>query len=107
MESPKRDEYDLFISYAHADDRGAHAGKVTALVEAIQADYLRVTGTPLRVFFDTQEIRSMDAWEARILTGLRQSKMMVAILSPSYFGSAYCLKELIITHILSDISRIG
>ena len=67
--------------------------KVTALVEAIKADYLRVTGTPLRVFFDTDEIRSMDAWEARILTGLRQSKMMVAILSPSYFASAYCLKE--------------
>ncbi|MGC1717969.1 MAG: TIR domain-containing protein, partial [Isosphaeraceae bacterium] len=93
MESPKRDEFDLFISYAHTDDRGEHAGKVTALVEAIKADYLRVTGTPLRVFFDTQEIRSMDAWEARILTGLRQSKMMVAILSPGYFASAYCLKE--------------
>ena len=93
MESPKRDEFDLFISYAHTDDRGAHAGKVTALVEAIKADYLAVTGTPLRAFFDTDEIRSMDAWEARILTGLRQSKMMVAILSPSYFASAYCLKE--------------
>ncbi|MGD0042229.1 MAG: TIR domain-containing protein, partial [Isosphaeraceae bacterium] len=93
MEFPKRDEFDLFISYAHADDRGEHAGKVAALVEAIKADYLRVTGTPLRVFFDTQEIRSMDAWEARILTGLRRSKMMVAILSPSYFASAYCLKE--------------
>ena len=93
MEPPKRDEFDLFISYAHADDRGEHAGKVAALVEAIKADYLRVTGTPLRVFFDTDEIRSMDAWEARILTGLRQSKMMVAILSPSYFASAYCLKE--------------
>ena len=93
MESPKRDEFDLFISYAHADDRSAHAGKVTALYEAIKADYLRVTGTPLRVFFDTDEIRSMDAWKARILTGLGQSKMMVAILSPSYFASAYCLKE--------------
>ena len=31
MESPKRDEFDLFISYANADDRGAHAGKVSAL----------------------------------------------------------------------------
>ena len=93
MESPKWDEFDLFISYAHADDRGEHAGKVTALVEAIKADYQRVTGTALRVFFDTDEIRSMDDWEARILTGLRQSKMMVAVLSPSYFASAYCLKE--------------
>ena len=66
---------------------------MTALVDAIKADYQRVTGSPLRVFFDTHDIGSMDLWEARILTGLRQSKMMVAILSPSYFASAYCLKE--------------
>src|SRR5262249_50649478 len=37
--------------------------------------------------------RSMDAWEARILVGLRQSKMMVAVLSPNYFKSDYCRKE--------------
>ena len=48
---------------------------------------------PLRVFFDVGEIRSMDDWEVRILLGLRQSKMMVAVLSPAYFRSDYCRKE--------------
>jgi TIR domain len=85
--------FDLFISYAHADNRGEDHRKVSALVEAIRADYQRVAGGPLRVFFDVGEIRTMDDWESRILLGLRQSKMMVAVLSPAYFRSDYCRKE--------------
>jgi hypothetical protein len=88
-----RSEYDLFVSYAHADDRGENVEKVAALVQAIKDDYQRVIGSPLQVFFDTHAIRSMDDWEARILTGLRQSKMMVAVLSPAYFASDYCRRE--------------
>jgi tetratricopeptide (TPR) repeat protein len=88
-----RSAYDLFVSYARADDRGEHQQKVTALVEAIKADYLRVTGTPLSVFFDTSAIRTMDDMEVKILDGLRESKMMVAVLSPAYFASDYCRKE--------------
>ncbi|MFI5459730.1 MAG: TIR domain-containing protein, partial [Isosphaerales bacterium] len=88
-----RTGFDLFISYAHADDRHENREKVAALVEAIKADYLRVTGAALNVFFDTHAIRSMDDWEAKILTGLRESKMMVAVLSPSYFQSDFCRRE--------------
>ena len=85
--------YDLFISYAHADDRAENLEKVKALVDAIKADYQRVTGTTLQVFFDTHAIRAMDDWEAKILTGLRQSRMMVAVLSPNYFQSDFCRRE--------------
>jgi hypothetical protein len=74
---------DLFVSFAHADDQDENREKVVALVAAIKTDYLRVTGAPLRVFFDTHAIHSMDDWEAKILTGLRQSRMMVAVLSPN------------------------
>ncbi len=86
-------KFDLFISYAHADDRGESLDKVKQLVAILRADYQRVTGTPLNDFFDLDHIRTMDAWAERILLGLRQSKMMVAILSPAYFQSAYCRKE--------------
>jgi hypothetical protein len=75
--------YDLFISFAHADDRDENREKIAALVAAIKADYLRVTGAALNVFFDTHAIRSMDDCEAKILTGLRQSRMMVGVLSPN------------------------
>ncbi len=86
-------EFDLFVSYAHSDDRGENSGKVAAIVDAIKAEYARTIGAPLSVFFDTEAILAMDDWEARILTGLRQSKMMVAVLSPAYFASEYCRKE--------------
>ncbi|GAH70613.1 unnamed protein product, partial [marine sediment metagenome] len=88
-------EYDLFISYAHADNEGRYDGWVTALTEAIQrehAEFVPASGA-LRIFFDTAEIRNMDDWEARILLGLRQSKLLVAVLSPAYFASDYCRQE--------------
>jgi len=84
------DSHDLFISYAHADDTD---GWVTALVEAIRAEYAEFTPRPLAVFFDRGDIRTMDDWEHRILAGLRSAKVMVAVLSPAYFASAYCRKE--------------
>jgi tetratricopeptide (TPR) repeat protein len=86
----KRFEYDVFISYAHKDD---HDGWVTALVEAIKVTHLEYETIPLDLFFDTHEIRTMDDWEHRILRGLRHSKVMIAVLSPNYFGSEYCRKE--------------
>ena len=39
--------YDLFVSYARADDRGEDMEKVSALVRAIMVDYEGVIGTPL------------------------------------------------------------
>lgn len=82
--------YDLFVSYAHRDD---HDGWVEAFVKAIADQHTRFTPTPLQIFFDRQEIATMDDWEHRILRGLRGSKVMLAVLSPHYFDSVYCRKE--------------
>jgi tetratricopeptide (TPR) repeat protein len=84
------DQYDLFVSYAHSDDR---SGWVSALVEGIRQEHAQFTPRPLAVFFDRQDIRAMDDWEHRILHGLRSSKTMIAVLSPQYFVSLYCRKE--------------
>jgi hypothetical protein len=78
-----RADFDLFISYAHGDDRDENREKVAALLAAIKADYRRVTGALLNVFFDIDAIRSLHDWQAKILTGLRQSRMMVDVLSPN------------------------
>ena len=83
-------QFDLFISYAHADNGN---GWLTALVEAIRAEHGRFTSTPLKIFFDQTDIVSMSDWEHRILRGLRDSKIMLAALSPAYFQSEYCRKE--------------
>ena len=57
--------YDLFVSYAHADDAD---GWVTFLRDALVADHARYrSGEVLDPFFDTQSLREMDDWEHHIL----------------------------------------
>jgi tetratricopeptide (TPR) repeat protein len=84
------DEFDLFVSYAHADDAD---GWVSALVEAVRAEHREFTNVPLRVFFDRESIRDLADWEHRILSGLRSARVMLAVLSPAYVTSAFCRRE--------------
>jgi TIR domain len=86
--------YDVFISYARADSRPDARGLhwVEALRDRLVEDF-ESYGRPLRVFLDTDEIASMDDWGRRILVGLRQSKVLLCCLSPSYFASRYCRME--------------
>jgi tetratricopeptide (TPR) repeat protein len=83
--------YDLFISYAHADNV---RGQVRELSDAIQDDFRRFAGRELEIFFDESAIPSMSDWESRIGQGLRESRLFLAVLSPNYFASAYCRREL-------------
>jgi tetratricopeptide (TPR) repeat protein len=90
-------EYELFISYARRDDRPIPEtyphGWVTALKEHIIADHRLYETSPLRIFFDTHEIRDMDDWRNRILGALRRSKVLLICLSPNYFASQPCRWE--------------
>jgi hypothetical protein len=92
-ETPDCNAFDVFISYAHVDNRAEYEGWVERLVTAIQEEHRRFTPLPLKVFLDLEDIRTMDDWEHRILTGLRHSRLMLAVLSPAYFQSRYCRKE--------------
>jgi tetratricopeptide (TPR) repeat protein len=85
--------YDLFISYARADN-AAEPHMVSALVEHIKADFARFPpSTPLKVFFDKESILNMEYWRDVLKKGLRQSKVMLAILSKAYFQSEWCRRE--------------
>jgi hypothetical protein len=90
-------EYELFISYARRDNRPIPAtyplGWVSALKDQIIADHRVYETSPLRIFFDTHEIRDMDDWRNRILGGLRRSKVLLICLSPDYFQSLPCKWE--------------
>jgi hypothetical protein len=82
--------FDLFISYAHADNQ---QGRVTQLVEHICKEFETFAGRKLNPFFDLDGIRSMDDWQHRILQGLRESRLFIAVLSPNYLKSTYCRME--------------
>jgi len=79
--------YDLFVSYSRSDNGQS---RITQLVESIQAEFAAFAGRPLVPFFDATEIRGMEDWRHRILQGLRESRLLLACLSPSYLKSEYC-----------------
>jgi tetratricopeptide (TPR) repeat protein len=84
--------YDLFISYSRRDDK---KGQVSTLKEQIEADYRSFAKEELRCFFDLKDIASMDDWRHRILEGLRDSNLLLLVLSPAYLDSPYCEWEIV------------
>ncbi|MGH9966989.1 MAG: tetratricopeptide repeat protein [Pyrinomonadaceae bacterium] len=88
--------YDLFISYSRKDNLPAADGRpgwLDAFVAELGREHRRFSTVELNVFFDKSEIRVMDDWKLRILAALRQSKLLLAFLSPNYFASPYCRWE--------------
>ena len=84
--------YDLFISYSRQDNRNH---RITELKDRIAADYLEFSGEELRCFFDLDDIHGMDDWRHRILEGLRESSLLLLVLSPGYLASEYCEWEIV------------
>lgn len=79
--------YDLFISYSRRDNL---QGRVTQLVRRVEADFKVFSGRQLEPFFDVLSIRGMEDWRNRILQGLRESRLLLACLSPAYVASEHC-----------------
>jgi tetratricopeptide (TPR) repeat protein len=83
--------YDIFISYSRLDNQNQ---RVTELKERIEADYRTFTGEELHCFYDIEKIHGMDDWRHRILSGLRESNLLLLVLSPAYLASKYCEWEI-------------
>lgn len=79
--------YDLFVSYARRDNS---SGRVTQLKQRIEKNYHAYAKEQLRCFFDLDEIATMDDWRQRILEGLRESNLLLLVLSPAYLDSHNC-----------------
>jgi hypothetical protein len=88
--SGSSERYDVFLSYARADDED---GAVTHLAEAMSRVFAQQTGGELRVFFDTQHIQNSQIWRARINSALKASTVLVSVASSAYFDSAWCRYE--------------
>lgn len=97
MSTANQTSYDLFLSYSRLDNspmsESFPQGWVTAIRDHILEDHRRFSTAPMRIFFDTQDIKDMDDWRHRILGALKASKMLLICLSPNYFRSPYCRWE--------------
>lgn len=89
MESPA-----AFLSYVHEDNEYL-GGHILAFADQLRGAVQFVTGRPFRIFVDRNDISWGSNWRARIETALAQVTFFIPIVTPSYFRSEECRKELV------------
>jgi hypothetical protein len=81
--------FDVFVSYAHGDDRRF----VEKLVEELRRAFAAIAGRRLTVFLDQDGIPTAQRWQQTIRSALRTSSVMVAIITENYLSSDWCALE--------------
>jgi hypothetical protein len=76
-------DFDVFLSYSHKNDRAADAIVHT----------LRSLEPTVRVFRDSERLRTGGDYHAQLDRALRRSHRMLAVYSPEYVGSPACQDE--------------
>lgn len=84
-------EYDVFFSYKHSPKSLHWHCEVKDCLEEWLTQALG--GKPSRVFMDKEAIATGDRWRRSLQHAIQHSKCLVAIWSPAYFQSPYCLSE--------------
>ena len=86
----------IFISYARDDNRKLRtddAGWVDDFDEALVHE-LRARGLKFKCWRDTRDIRQDQGFDVVIREAVAQSSLFVAIVSPNYIESAYCICDI-------------
>lgn len=86
---PHGHAYDLFVSYSTRD-----LGWVRAFHDDLVADINRFAEFDLFPFLDKARLQPGYMWNERLLAAAGDSAIFVPILSPRFFQSDYCQKEL-------------
>lgn len=83
--------WDVFISYAGEDTDKYLLRFVDELTVALK-------GRTLTVFFDEDAIHRGDLWKEELMEGLDTAKVVIPLLSPQFFASPWCARELAYFH---------
>lgn len=84
-------KYDAFFSYKRDPLSDEWHEKVMSRLE--HWIKLELNKEKIDIFFDTEDIKNGERWEKKIVNSLKKSKCLIAILSPAYFNSQWCLSE--------------
>jgi hypothetical protein len=85
-------EYDVFLSYQHNPLVIKWLDETfLPLAENLLADVIQRKAS---IFRDTTTIQAGQAWEMQIKNALAKSRVIIPILTPMYFQSVICVKEL-------------
>lgn len=83
-----------FLSYAHFDD--AHEnGKLHTFAERLSGEVRLQWGEEFPIFIDRNDLKWGQRWKERIDESLDGVTLLIPILTPSYFKSEWCRKELL------------
>jgi len=84
-------QYDFFISYSRTPDNARWVAK--NVYEPLRSAR-DASGRPLRVFFDTEDIKAGASWYATLVTAINSSRHFVAVYSKDYFSKGFCRFEM-------------
>lgn len=90
--------YDIFISYAHLDNKTPterEKGWVELFKINLEITLDQMLGRvgQFKFWFDNRNLDGSMLFDNRIKQGIEESAIMLCISSPSYFNSKYCTKE--------------
>ncbi len=80
--------HDLFISYASSE-----VAWVDTFTKALIAELQMRLGQQVKVWRDSLSLRMGQKWASEIEQGIRDAFGFIAIISPSYLHSAWCMRE--------------
>ena len=84
-------KFDVFFSYKRDPESDEWHETVARKLEF----WLRkeINASKARIFFDTESIETGEQWKHKIRDSLKESSCLVAVWSPDYFHSPWCLAE--------------
>lgn len=104
---PNQKAFIGFFSYAHHDaetDPALIPAFTTALENRVNAKLLNAR---LEIWRDRDGLRAGDRWDARIEAQVREADVLIALLTPKWVESPYCLKEYMIFEEVEAGREIG
>ena len=96
MRTPTPFEWDIFISYAHVDNKRPdpdQEGWISYFHKCLNLQLAKLCGAKPRIWRDNK-LRGDDYFPDEIVDQFRNVAFLVSILSPSYVESEWCLREL-------------
>jgi hypothetical protein len=82
-----------FLSYVRSDDDHDH-GRITVFRKRLEGEVKMQTGKPFPIFQDRNDILWGQKWEERIERSIDEVSFLIPVLTPSFFESPACRKEL-------------
>jgi hypothetical protein len=82
-----------FWSYVH-EDNAAEGNRIRDLADEVMAQYRLLTASDLNLFVDSLQIKWGDDWPDKIDAALEAVTFFIPIVTPSYFASRECRREL-------------